>query len=223
MAGRLGGSIATSPCRCAGRRRSWIFLLSVGAATWRPAFCSPGYRSNCCPSTQVAIQVVVDLPRGSSLEETERLLMAAAERLADLPELTDIQIYAGTAAPFNFNGLVRHSYLRQRSEQGDLQFNLQPKSERGRASHAIALEVRQRLADLSRPEGTAMRVVEVPPGPPVLATLLGSWMMPAPVARRRAAASIVPAGPASSSCRRQCMRRRAAALHHQYEPGSWRR
>jgi multidrug efflux pump subunit AcrB len=176
-----------------GRRRSWIFLLSVGAATL--AACVLFYTKDVSVKllpfdNKSEIQVVVDLPRGSSLEETERLLMAAADRLADIPEMTDIQIYAGTAAPFNFNGLVRHSYLRQRPEQGELQINLQPKSERDRASHAIALEVRRRLADLPRPEGTAMRIVEVPPGPPVLATLLAEVYGPDAGARRAATAQL---------------------------------
>ena len=88
------------------------------------------------------LQVVVDLPRGSSLEETDRVLSAAADRLTDLPELATIQAYAGTAAPFNFNGLVRHSYLRNEPQQGDLQINLTPKGERHRTSHDIALDVR---------------------------------------------------------------------------------
>ena len=92
------------------------------------------------------LQVVVDLPRGASLEETDRVLQQAAGRLADLKELASIQSYAGTAAPFNFNGLVRHSYLRSDPEQGDLQINLTPKSRAPRTSHEIALDVRKRLA-----------------------------------------------------------------------------
>ena len=112
------------------------------------------------------IAVVVDLPRGASLEETDRLLTGAAERLKDLPELTSIQSYTGTAAPFNFNGLVRHYYMREAPEMGDLSVNLLPKEQRKRASHAIALDIRKRLETLSRPEHTAIKVVELPPGPP---------------------------------------------------------
>ena len=92
---------------------------------------------------QIRIQVVVDLPQGSTLEDTQRFLTAAADRLKDLPELISIQLYAGTAAPFNFNGLVRHYYLRSDAEQGDLQVNLLPKGDRRRESHAIALDIRQ--------------------------------------------------------------------------------
>ena len=81
------------------------------------------------------------------------MLMAAAERLKDLPELVSIQAYAGTAAPFNFNGLVRHYYMRSNPEQGDLSINLLDKSKRDRASHAIALDIRHRLAGLALAAG----------------------------------------------------------------------
>ena len=97
------------------------------------------------------------MPQGTALEETDRALMAAAERLKDLPELTSIQAYAGTAAPFNFNGLVRHYYLRDEPQQGDLAVNLVDKAERKRASHAIALDIRHRLADLPLPPGRRSR------------------------------------------------------------------
>ncbi|MBF0167830.1 MAG: efflux RND transporter permease subunit, partial [Alphaproteobacteria bacterium] len=118
------------------------------------------------------VQVVADLPEGATLEATERVLFLAAMKLRNLPELVSIQTYAGTAAPFNFNGLVRHSYLRDAPELGDLQINLQPKSERSRPSHDIALDIRARLKSLDLPAGTSLKVVEVPPGPPVLSTLL---------------------------------------------------
>jgi len=133
------------------------------------------------------IQVVVDLPEGSSVEATDRVLRLAADRLADLPELVSIQSHAGTAAPFNFNGLVRHYYLRHSPELGDLQVNLIPKADRDRESHAIALDVRDRLAGLEAPEGTAVKVVEVPPGPPVLATLLAEVYGPDAETRRAVA------------------------------------
>ncbi|RAU22214.1 multidrug transporter AcrB [Paramagnetospirillum kuznetsovii] len=136
------------------------------------------------------LQVVVDLPEGSSLEETERVLMDAATRLRDLPELASVQAYAGTASPFNFNGLVRHSYLRQSPELGDLQVNLASRHDRKRASHAIALDLRHRLEGLSAPSGTAVKVVEVPPGPPVLATLLAEVYGPDDASRRAAAAKV---------------------------------
>jgi multidrug efflux pump subunit AcrB len=116
--------------------------------------------------------------------------MAAAERLKNLPELTSIQAYVGAAAPFNFNGLVRHYYLRDEPQQGDLAVNLVDKGMRRRASHAIALDIRRRLADLPLPAGTALKVVEVPPGPPVLATVLAEIYGPDAASRRTIAAKV---------------------------------
>ncbi|HYM31589.1 MAG TPA: efflux RND transporter permease subunit [Candidatus Cybelea sp.] len=158
-----------------GRKRSKRFLAAVALATALVCvlFATKDVTVKLLPfDNKSELQVVIDLPEGTTLEETDRLLAAAAGRLADLPELASIETYSGAAAPFNFNGLVRHYYLRQSPELGDLQVNLLPKSARTRASHAIALDVRQRLAGLPRPAGTVVRVVEVPPGPPVLATLL---------------------------------------------------
>ncbi|HYM02731.1 MAG TPA: efflux RND transporter permease subunit [Stellaceae bacterium] len=176
-----------------GRRRSKIFLLTVGAATAAVCvlFATKDVTVKLLPfDNKPDLQVVVDLPDGAALETTERTLMAAAERLKDLPELTSIQVYAGGAGPFNFNGLVRHSYLRNSPELGELQVNLTPKSERSRGSHAIALDVRRRLAGLPGPDGTAVKVTEVPPGPPVLATLLAEVYGPDEEARRAAAMKV---------------------------------
>jgi multidrug efflux pump subunit AcrB len=191
-AGRLGRfyrRVATP--LLVGRRRARNFLIGVGGATL--AACLLFYTQNVVVKllpfdNKSELQVVVDLPEGSSLEATQRLLDAAVRQLADLPELTSIQSYAGTAAPFSFNGLVRHYYLRKKPEQGDLQINLLPKDKRDRASHDIALEARRRLADLPRPAGTSVLVVEAPPGPPVLATLLAEVYGPDAESRRAAAA-----------------------------------
>ncbi|CAA7620538.1 efflux RND transporter permease subunit [Magnetospirillum sp. UT-4] len=136
------------------------------------------------------LQVMVDLPEGSTLEATERVLLDAVGRLRDVPELVSVQAYAGTAAPFNFNGLVRHSYLRASPELGDLQINLTSRHDRDRASHAIALDVRERLKGIALPEGAALKVVEVPPGPPVLSTLLAEIYGPDSETRRRTAAEV---------------------------------
>jgi len=159
----------------ASRKTALTFLVLVGVATLLSLglFATKSVTVKLLPfDDKSELQVVVDLPRGSSLEETDRVLAAAAHRLADLPELSSIQAYAGTAAPFNFNGLVRHYYLRNEPQQGDLQVNLAPKGERHRTSHQIALDVRKRLKGVPAPEGTTVKVVEVPPGPPVIATLL---------------------------------------------------
>ena len=136
------------------------------------------------------LQVVVDLPQRATLEDTERLLAAAAERLKALPELASIQAYAGTAAPFNFNGLVRHYYLRDSPEQGDLQVNLPPKGD----AHARQPRHRARGAPAAGGPAAARRhgvkVVEVPPGPPVLATLLAEIYGPDEATRRAAAMTV---------------------------------
>jgi multidrug efflux pump subunit AcrB len=176
-----------------GRRRSELFLVAVVTATLGACvlFATKDVTVKLLPfDNKSDLQVVVDLPQGSTLEDTQRFLTAAAERLKDLPELTSIQLYAGTAAPFNFNGLVRHYYLRSNPEQGDLQVNLLPKDDRSRESHAIALDIRQRLAALPKPAGTIVRVVEVPPGPPVLATLVAEIYGPDEETRRDAAIKV---------------------------------
>ena len=175
------------------RRRALVFLMLVAAATvavtW--LFYSQDVTVKLLPfDNKSELQVVVDLPEGSSLEATERALFTAARRLSDLPELTHLQAYVGTSAPFSFNGLVRHYFLRNRAEQGDLQINLLTKDRRDRSSHSIALDVRQRLGSVDLPTGTAVKVVEVPPGPPVLSTLLAEVYGPDAQSRRDAARKI---------------------------------
>jgi multidrug efflux pump subunit AcrB len=136
------------------------------------------------------LQVVADLPEGTSLETTQRILAAAAGVARTLPEVVSLESYAGTASPFNFNGLVRHYFLRNRPEQGDLAIALAPKGDRKRASHAVALELRERLAKLPLPRGASLKVVEAPPGPPVLATLIAEVYGPTPEVRRAVAAEV---------------------------------
>lgn len=112
-------------------------------------------------------QVVLDMPEGTSLEQTSRILNEMSEYLATVEEITDYQIYAGTAAPINFNGLVRQYYLREGSNLGDIQVNLTDKHDRDRKSHEIALGVRPQLQEIAKKYGGSVKVVEVPPGPPV--------------------------------------------------------
>ena len=130
------------------------------------------------------LQVVADLPRGTSLETTERILNQAARIASQMPEVEAVDSYAGTAMPFNFNGLVRHYYFRQNPEQGDLNLNLAPKDRRNRASHRIALDLRERLKAIALPANGVIKVVEAPPGPPVLATLLAEIYGPDAITRR---------------------------------------
>jgi len=175
------------------RKLALRFLIAVGVATLLSLtlFWFKAVTVKLLPfDNKSEMQVVIDLPKGSSLEDTGRVLQMAAERIKTLPELTSIQSYTGTAAPFNFNGLVRHYYLRNTPEQGDLQLNLTAKSERSRTSHEIALEVRERLRGLELPPRTALKVVEVPPGPPVLSTLLAEVYGPDPAERRATAAKL---------------------------------
>ncbi|WP_135450704.1 efflux RND transporter permease subunit [Tabrizicola caldifontis] len=133
------------------------------------------------------LSVVIDLPEGSSVEATDRVARDVADVVLGLPEVTSVQTYAGTPAPFNFNGLVRHYYLRSEPQLGEVAINLTPKTERDRASHDIALDLRQRLASLPVPEGTSLKVVEPPPGPPVISTLLAEVYGPDAETRREAA------------------------------------
>ncbi len=136
------------------------------------------------------LEVLVDLPEGAAVEDTAQALFQAARTTEQLPEVRSIQLYAGTPAPFNFNGLVRHYYLRTQPEMGELEVNLADKSDRARDSHAIAIDLRKRLDNLAFPKGTVVKVVEVPPGPPVLSTLLAEIYGP-DIATRRAVANEV--------------------------------
>ena len=119
-------------------------------------------------------QVIVDMPEGTTLEETARITRALAERLAIDPDVVDLELYVGTAAPYNFNGLIRHYFppLRQGSNVADIQVNLRPKGQRRSQSHDIAGRVRPALQQIAMPAGARIKVAEVPPGPPVLQTLV---------------------------------------------------
>jgi multidrug efflux pump subunit AcrB len=134
--------------------------------------------------------VVVDLPEGATLEDTERTLFAIADVTRQLPEIRAIGTYAGTPAPFNFNGLVRHYYAREAPELGELNLDLAPRDARKRSSHEIALDLRTRLKKIVLPAGTVARVVEVPPGPPVMATLLAEVYGPTSTNRRAVAGEL---------------------------------
>ncbi len=114
-------------------------------------------------------QVVVNMPEGTPVEQTAQVLAELADEVRKVPEVSDYQAYAGTAAPINFNGLVRQYYLRESGELGDLQVNLVDKHHRERQSHEIATALRPALAQIGKRHGASVQVVEVPPGPPVMA------------------------------------------------------
>ncbi len=116
--------------------------------------------------------VVLDMPEGTSVEQTARVLDQMAAALGNVPEVTDYEVYAGTASPINFNGLVRQYYLRAGANVGDIQVNLVDKAQRDRQSHEIALGVRPALAKIAERFGGSVKVVEVPPGPPVQAPIV---------------------------------------------------
>jgi len=117
-------------------------------------------------------QVIVDMPEGTAVEQTARVLGELGWHIATVPEVTDYQIYAGTAAPINFNGLVRQYYLRQQANEGDIQVNLLDKSERDRKSHEIATALRAPLHEIGKKYNANVKIVEVPPGPPVQSPLV---------------------------------------------------
>jgi len=112
------------------------------------------------------------MPEGTTLEKTAQVAQELGQYLSTVPEATDYQTYVGMASPFNFNGLVRHYFLRKGANVADIQVNLLPKEERDAQSHDIARRVRPILTEIARRHGAKIKVAEVPPGPPVLQTLV---------------------------------------------------
>jgi multidrug efflux pump subunit AcrB len=117
-------------------------------------------------------QVIVDMPDGTTLEQTAMVTREIAQCIAQEPEVINYQVYAGAAAPYNFNGLVRHYFLRQAPNQADIQVNLLPKGERSAQSHEIAKRVRVAIQPIGDKYRARLKVTEIPPGPPVLQTLV---------------------------------------------------
>ena len=117
-------------------------------------------------------QVIVDMPNGTTLEETARVTQLLAEATQKQHEVVNVETYAGTASPYNFNGLVRHYYLRRGPNVADIQVNLLPKGSRDLQSHEIAKQVRARILPIAERYGARIKVAEAPPGPPVLETLV---------------------------------------------------
>ena len=169
------------------------FLIAVGVATLLA--CSMFYFKAVTVKllpfdNKSEVQLVVDLPEGTSLEGTARVLEAAAAVTRKVPEVVAMEAYAGTSAPFNFNGLVRHYFLRAKPEQGDLMVTLLPKGDRSRSSHEIAVDLREQLKAVAMPQGGSIKVVETPPGPPVMATLLAEIYGPDEATRTRTALEV---------------------------------
>jgi len=181
---RVLGPLIESP-----RRRRWLalavlaaILASVSLAGFKLVVLKMLPLDN-----KSEFQVVVDMPAGTPLEITAAVLHEMGAEVATLPEVTDYQAYAGTAAPINFNGLVRQYYLRAASEMGDLQVNLVGKGDRDRKSHDIAQAVRPRLEAIAARWNARVKVVEVPPGPPVLSPIVAEVYGPDEAGRHRVA------------------------------------
>jgi multidrug efflux pump subunit AcrB len=128
-------------------------------------------------------QVILNLPEGSSLERTAEAARAIASEIRGEPEVTDYQIYVGTSSPFNFNGLVRHYFLRRGASVADIQVNLLPKHDRKAQSHDIVKRLRPRVTAVAERFGARVALAEVPPGPPVLQTLVAEVYGPDDAAR----------------------------------------
>ena len=182
------------------RRKRWIMGLSIIAALMG----SVGLAT--VPSTWAGVvmkmlpfdnksefQVVVEMPAGTPLEDTEAALHDMGAFLAKQPEVLNLQGYAGTASPITFNGLVRQYYLRADAEQGDLQVNLVDKHHRKDKSHAIAQRLRPELEVIAARHGARIKVVEVPPGPPVMSPLVAEVYGPDEAGRQQLARRVAQA------------------------------
>lgn len=192
--GRLGAIYASVARRILRtKRRAWAFLICAIVLSFGSLglLYTKDVTVKLLPfDNKTELSVMVDLPEGSSLEATDGVTAQVAALALTLPEVVFAQTQAGTAAPFDFNGLVRHTYLRSASWQGEVRIELTPKSERSRSSHDIALVLRKMIAGVTMPAGTVLKTVEPPPGPPVMATLLAEVYGPDPETRRAAAARI---------------------------------
>ena len=176
------------------RRMAWalgiVAVLLLGATAM---FLTRGVAVKMLPfDDKDEMQVILDLPEGTALETTTALALDVGRALAEVEEIEDVEVYAGTAAPFNFNGMIRHYYLRRGPNVADLQLNLVEKGERADQSHDIAKRVRPIVEGVVAASGTGARVkvVEVPPGPPVLSTLVAEVYGSDPVAQERVALQV---------------------------------
>jgi len=156
-------------------RRRWLFfggvvVLLLAAVAFVPL---KWVRVKMLPfDNKSEFQVIIDMPDGTPLEQTTRVAQTLGQYLSQQPEVTNYQIYSGTSGPYNFNGLVRHYFLRHQPNQADIQVNLLSRHDRTTQSHEIARRLRPELVKLAQPFGARIKVAEVPPGPPVLETLV---------------------------------------------------
>jgi multidrug efflux pump subunit AcrB len=156
----------------AARRKLWIGILVAILASVSLGFFKLVVLKMLPFDNKSEFQIVLDMPVGTPLEETAKVLREISAEIAQVEEVADYQAYAGTASPINFNGLVRQYYLRSAPEMGDIQVNLVDKKHRDRQSHEIAVSVRDRVVAVARKHGGNVKVVEVPPGPPVMSPIV---------------------------------------------------
>jgi len=176
------------------RKLGLIFLFSIIGIT--AALCITFYTQHVAVKmlpfdNKPEFSVVINMPEGTAMPDTANVAMQLAEAVRVIPEVTAVQTYVGTAQPFNFNGMVRHYYLRQRAWEGDLLVMLKDKNDRDRGSHEIAVEARSILKPIADRMGARIAVVEMPPGPPVLNTLVAEVHGPDAQTRRQVAADLM--------------------------------
>ncbi|MFV1973347.1 MAG: efflux RND transporter permease subunit, partial [Thiohalobacterales bacterium] len=172
------------------RKLGLVFLFSIIGVT--AAFCATFYTQQVTVKmlpfdNKPEFSVIVNMPEGTAMPDTANVTLRLAEAVKAIPEVTAVTTYAGTAQPFNFNGMVRHYYLRQRAWEGDLLVMLTDKKERERGSHEIAVEARSILTPIAERMGARIAVVEMPPGPPVLQTVVAEIYGPDAETRRQVA------------------------------------
>ncbi|MDY6792100.1 MAG: efflux RND transporter permease subunit [Thermodesulfobacteriota bacterium] len=176
------------------RRWRWIFLAAVvGLLLLACAMVGIGMvQVKMLPfDNKSEFQVIIDMPEGTTLEATAAAAQDMGDYLSTVNEVTDYQIHVGTSGPFNFNGMVRHYYLRQANHHADIQVNLAEKGHRKQQSHAVAKRVRPALVQIARRHRARIKVAEVPPGPPVLSTLVAEIYGPDYERQREIAAQIM--------------------------------
>lgn len=176
------------------RRKAWIFLGVIVVAFF--AACSMFYTKAVAVKmlpfdNKPEFNVVINMPEGSALTNTATLTYKLVDKLREIPEVTALQSYVGVASPFNFNGMVRHYYLRENSWEADIQVMLLDKSDRKRSSHELAELARQMLTPIARESGARIAIVEMPPGPPVLQTMVAEVYGPNEETRKQVARDLV--------------------------------
>ena len=182
-----------NPCMmplCTNRTLGLAFLFTLIIATFLACsmFYTQAVTVKMLPfDNKPEFNIVINMPEGTALPVTANVTATLAEKIRHIPEVTALQTYVGTASPFNFNGMVRHYYLRNKPWQADIQIMLLDKDERKRQSHEIAVEARKLITETAKKMGAKIQVVEMPPGPPVLQTVVAEIYGPDANTRRQVA------------------------------------